>query len=307
MPDRLPPLNALRAFEAAARHMSFADAAGELNVTPAALSQQIKSLEAHLGAPVFLRLNRRVDLTDEGRALMPGVADGFSAIRGAWAAAQRRIAAQHLTVTAGPVFLSSFLAPRMDAFVQAHPEVELRFAASLRMLSFERDGIDLAVRFGPGTDAGYFSEVIFEDWATPMCAPHVAEGIASPADVLRFPLIVQDSGGPLQAYERWDTWCGAVGEPLPAARGPEFSAPDGALSYAAGGGGVVMGRISLAEHMLETGRLVMPVPQTLRRGLRYRIVCPEGFETSRNAVMFREWLRDEIAGLARWETGRIFV
>lgn len=307
MNDRLPPLNALRAFDAAARHMSFAQAAAELNVTPAALSQQIKNLEAHLGAPVFHRLTRQVELTEVGHLLAPGIASGFETLLGTWSAALRRVSSQHLTVTAGPVFLSSFLAPRMDAFVQAHPEVELRFAASLRMLSFERDGIDLAVRFGPGADEGYFSEVIFEDWATPMCAPNLADRINEPADVLAHALIQQDSGGRLREFEAWDSWCNAVGLSVPTRTGPEFSAPDAALSYAAGGGGVVIGRISLAEPHIEAGRLVMPLPHTIRRGLRYRIVCPEGFQSSRNAVLFRDWLREEIAQMNRWEEGRVFV
>ncbi|MEM7440429.1 MAG: LysR substrate-binding domain-containing protein [Pseudomonadota bacterium] len=307
MNDRLPPLNALRAFDAAARHMSFSLAAAELNVTPAALSQQIKNLEAHLEAPVFRRLTRRVELTEVGRLLAPGVAAGFETFLSTWSATLRRVASEHLTVTAGPVFLSSFLAPRMDAFVQAHPEVELRFAASLRMLSFERDGIDLAVRFGPGVDEGYFSEVIFEDWATPMCTPEMAARINSPADILKLPMIQQNSGGRLEAFESWMQWCKAVGLETPKAAGPEFSAPDGALSYAAGGGGVVMGRVSLADPHLAAGRLVLPLAQTIRRGLRYRIVCPLGFEGSRNAVLFRDWLRAEVAQLDRWLPGRDFV
>lgn len=307
MPDRLPPLTALRAFDAAARHLSFSEAAAELNVTPAALSQQIKNLEAHLGAEVFRRLNRKVELTEVGRMLVPGVAAGFQSLQSAWSGALRRVASHHLTVTAGPVFLSFFLAPRMDRFVTAHPEVELRLTASLRALSFERDGIDLAVRFGPGQDEGYFSELLYEDWATPMCTPEVAEKLKTPADIASVTLINADSGGTLAAFEKWDTWCEAVGVDVPARHGPEFSAPDGALSYAIGGGGLVMGRISLAVSFLESGRLVMPFRQSIRRGLRYRIICPHGFETSRTAVMFRDWLKEEIKDLEKWEAGREFV
>ncbi|MEM9850433.1 MAG: LysR substrate-binding domain-containing protein [Pseudomonadota bacterium] len=307
MATRLPPLTALRAFDAAARHLSFSDAAAELSVTPAALSQQIKSLEAHLGAEVFRRLNRRVELTEAGETLAPGIGGGFQALREAWSAALRRVQSNSLTVTAGPVFLANYLAPRMGSFVLAHPEVELRFTASLRTLSFDRDGIDLAVRFGPGSDAGYFSEVIFEDWATPMCAPEAAGGLRHPRDLRDRTVIDQDSGPTLMAFERWDTWCAAVGIPVPPSHGPAFSAPDGALSFAAGGGGVVLGRVSLADPLLTAGRLVMPFAQTIRRGLRYRIVCPKGFETSANARLFRTWIREEIALLSRWETDRIFV
>ena len=132
MNERLPPLTALRAFDAAARHMSFQRAAAELNVTPAALSFQIKSLEEHFGAPLFKRLNRAVELTEAGRALAPGAAEGFEALTAAWRSARRSIEANVLTVTAGPAFTAKWLAPRMYAFAQAHPEIELRFAAGLR-------------------------------------------------------------------------------------------------------------------------------------------------------------------------------
>ncbi len=158
MSDRLPPLTALRAFEAAARHLSFAQAAAELNVTPAALSFQIKSLEDHLGHPVFRRLNRAVELTEAGRALAPGVTDGFAALSAAWRNTQRLSDNKTLTVTAGPAFTSKWLAPRLFEFAQAHPEIELRFSASLRLIDFDRDEVDVAIRFGLGNDEGVFSE-----------------------------------------------------------------------------------------------------------------------------------------------------
>ena len=146
MSDRLPPLTALRAFEAAARHMSFAQAAAELNVTPAALSFQIKSLEEHLGAPVFRRLNRAVELPAEGQALRTGVHEGFDLITTAWRSARRQVQSNVLTVTAGPAFTAKVLAPRLFEFAQAHPDIDLRFSASLRIMDFVRDDIDATVR-----------------------------------------------------------------------------------------------------------------------------------------------------------------
>ncbi|NNL18757.1 MAG: LysR family transcriptional regulator, partial [Boseongicola sp.] len=141
MADRLPPLTALRAFDAAARHMSFSKAADELNVTPAALSFQIKSLEDHLGAPVFRRLNRAIELTEAGRVLAPGARDGFATLTAAWRAVQRLTDTSTITVTAGPAFTAKWLAPRMFEFAQAHPEIELRFTATLRLLDFARDDV----------------------------------------------------------------------------------------------------------------------------------------------------------------------
>ncbi len=303
--DRLPPLNALRAFESAARHLSFANAAAELHVTPAALSQQIKSLEAHLGAPVFLRLNRRVELTDIGRMLAPSVSDGFETLQGAWSSALRRVEKQHLTVTAGPAFMAGWLAPRMGSFVTAHPEVELRFTASLRMLNFERDEIDLAVRFGAGDDDGYFSEDVFVDWVTPMVSPELADQIKTPQDVAKFAMVGQESGGMLHDYERWDVWCDLY-DVKKNADGPVFTTPDSALTYGVNGGGVVLGRISLAQHLIEAGQLVMPLAHSLRRNLRYRLVCPLGVEEESNVRMFREWIKGEMAGLETWSEGRLF-
>jgi LysR family glycine cleavage system transcriptional activator len=302
----MPPLNALRAFEAASRHLSFANAAAELHVTPAALSQQIKSLEAHLGAPVFLRLNRRVELTDIGRMLSPGVADGFEALQGAWSSALRRVEKQHLTVTAGPAFMAGWLAPRMGSFVTAHPEIELRLTASLRMLNFERDEIDLAVRFGSGDDEGYFSEEMFVDWVTPMVAPSLADQLKSPQDVCDLPMIKQESGGRLQDYESWDEWCEVFDLPKNAS-GPVFTTPDAALTYAVNGSGVVLGRLSLAQHLLQAGQLVMPLRESLRRNLRYRLVCPLGVEEESNVKVFRSWIKTEMSALEGWSDGRVFV
>ena len=148
MNDRLPPLTALRAFEAAARHMSFAKAAGELNVTPAALSYQIKALEADLGQPVFRRLNRAVELTEAGRALAPGTSDAFATLSTAWRTTKRLNESGVLTITADPAFTSKWLAPRLYKFAQAHPEIELRFNAGLKIADFNRDEVDVAIRFG---------------------------------------------------------------------------------------------------------------------------------------------------------------
>ena len=164
MVDRLPPLTALRAFEAAARHMSFAKAAGELHVTPAALSFQIKTLEEHLGQPLFRRLNRAVELTEAGRTLQPGAAEGFGALARAWRAVRRLADSSVLTVTAGPAFTAKWLAPRLFDFARAHPGIELRFSASLRIMDFDRDEIDVAIRHGTGPDPGLFSQCIIREW-----------------------------------------------------------------------------------------------------------------------------------------------
>ena len=307
MSDTLPPLTALRAFEAAARHLSFQNAAAELHVTPAALSHQIKSLEDRLGAPVFIRHNRRVELTDLGRILQPGLREGFEAMQAAWSMALRKRNHKQLTVTAGPAFMASFLAPRMSDFVVAHPELEFRMTASLAMLNFQRDGIDLAVRFGGGSDDGYFSEQIFQEWVSPMMTPEMAETLRRPEDLRPDHLIVSNYGQSLAPIEDWGNWLAAVGLPRLKPAGPVFANPEGAISYAANGGGVALARISISEAMVGSGRLVMPFETSLRAELFYRLVCPLGTENDLPVRQFREWMKRQMADLETYSAGRSFV
>jgi LysR family glycine cleavage system transcriptional activator len=306
MNNRLPPLTALRAFEAAARHLSFAKAAAELGVTPAALSFQVRSLEDHLGAPVFTRLNRRVELTQAGQDMLPSLTDGFDQIHSAWQAAQRALGHSGLTVTSGPAFMAGWLAPRMSKFISAHPELDLRLTASLRFLNFQQDGIDLAIRFGGTSDKGYFSERLFQDWATPMMSPEIAAQVKEPKDLLKFQFVEYGDNRGLNAYEKWDQWCEGAGVTRPSGKGPYFSGPESALSYSAHGNGVVLGRISLAEPYLTGGRLVAPLAQSIRRPLYYRLVCIEGTETKPSVMMFREWIKTEISALSEFEKEREF-
>jgi LysR family glycine cleavage system transcriptional activator len=193
MTASLPPLTALRAFDAAARHMSFAKAAAELHVTPAALSFQIKSLEEHLGAPLFKRMNRAVELTDAGRALAVDAKSAFETLTAGWRAAQRALDHQTLTVTAGPAFTAKWLAPRLFEFAQEHPEIELRFSASLRAMDFGRDNIDVAIRFGYGPDPGLYSLPLAEEWVTPVMVPDMAARFPTPQSLHEAVLITDES------------------------------------------------------------------------------------------------------------------
>ncbi len=308
MSDRLPPLTALRAFDAAARHMSFARAAEELNVTPAALSFQIKSLEDHLGTPVFRRLNRAVELTAAGQALAPGAADGFATLQSAWRAAQRSTDTTGLTVTAGPAFTAKWLAPRLFGFAQDHPEIELRFAASLRLMDFDRDNVDVAIRFGiPRDEQGLFSRQIVSEWVTPMMTAEMAAKYPEPADLLTAPLLSSDDIRLLFPEIGWKSWFAAAGLPMPKGEGTRFSQADHALDAAAAGAGVVLGRVILAEKDLREGRLVMPYDLALTTSAAYRFVCPEGVQTRPQVQAFLAWLESQIADLDTYEAGHRFV
>lgn len=294
MPDRLPPLTALRAFDAAARHMSFAKAAEELNVTPAALSFQIKSLEDYLGAQVFRRLNRAVELTDAGRAMAPGMADGFQTLATAWRTAERVLDNETLTVTAGPAFTAKWLAPRLYDFAQAHPEIELRFSASLKLVDLSRDAVDVAIRFGPGTDEGVYSVPLVEEWVCPVMTPEMAARFPTPESLRDATLIFDDSIAFLKPSSDWSTWFRMMGLDYTPKAGPRFSQADHAVDAALAGVGVVLGRRSLVVKDLDDGRLVAPFPNALDTGVRFRFLCNEGAETRPQIAAFRDWILAEI-------------
>jgi LysR family glycine cleavage system transcriptional activator len=294
MPDRLPPLTALRAFDAAARHMSFAKAADELHVTPAALSYQIKSLEAHLGAPLFRRLNRAVELTEAGHTLAPGAQDGFQTLAAAWRAAERLQDNVTLTVTAGPAFTAKWLAPRLYEFAQAHPEIELRFSASLRMMDFARDAVDVAIRFGYGPDPGLYALPLADEWMCPVMTPEMAAQYPTPESLMQASLIWDESVNFLDPPCDWATWFRAMGIDHAPSHGPRFSQADHAVDAALAGVGVTLGRRALVIKDLADGRLVAPFKVALGTTARFRFLCPLGAENRPQVAAFRDWILAEI-------------
>ena len=302
MADRLPPLTALRAFEAAARHMSFSKAAAELFVTPAALSYQIKQLEEHLQTPVFRRMNRAVELTDAGRALQPGVSEAFENLRRAADAVAQLRNDTNLTVTAGPAFTSKWLAPRLFRFANAHPEIELRFIAAIKMMDFQRDGVDVAIRYGSGRDEGLFSEDLAEEWIAPVCTPAIAAEIEANGNLDGQQLLHDESAEHLNKDANWDAWGRAAGQSRDWIHGIHFTNTDHAIDAALEGAGVALGRIALVERYLDQKRLVMPFKTGILLGARYRFVCPKGAETSPHVAALLEWVREEFQSLDDYQT-----
>lgn len=308
MPTNPPPLTALRAFEAAARHMSFAKAADELGVTPAALSFQIKTLEDRLGQDVFHRLNRAIELTDAGRTLLPGIAEAFGVLNTTWRKARRQAEARTLTVTAGPAFTAKWLSTRFFDFSHAHPGIELRFSASLRSLDFGRDDIDVALRFtSKANPDGLYSVTLFREWMTPMMSPTLAERISTPEDLPKEILLHQDDIVLRDPPIGWPEWFCAAGLPVPREGGPRFSQSDHAIDAAAAGAGVVLGRISLSQHALRAGQLVAPFPLALTNAVECRFLCMEGAETRPEIAAFRDWILSEVAEMAPLSENRQFI
>ncbi|WP_425043233.1 transcriptional regulator GcvA [Primorskyibacter sp. S87] len=294
MKQRLPPLTALRAFDAAARHMSFAKAAEELHVTPAALSFQIKSLEEHLGQPLFRRLNRAVDLTEAGRILAPGAAEGFAILHSAWATTRRLQDTRTLTVTAGPALTAKWLAPRLYDFARVHPEIDLRFSATLRIVDLERDDVDVAIRFGYGQDDGLFSVPVRKEWLTPVMTPELARKFPTPESLKKAPLIHDDSIDFLRPACDWPAWFRAVGISFAPTHGPRFSNADHAVDAAVAGVGVALARRPMFIKDMAEGRLVAPFKTAIETKARFRFLCLQGAENRPQIAAFREWFLAEI-------------
>ncbi|WP_416065250.1 transcriptional regulator GcvA [Rhizobium sp. ZK1] len=291
MNDTLPSLSALRAFEAAARHLSMTQAAHELHVTPGAVSLQIRDLEASLGVSLFERRIRQILLTAEGRDYFATLRTAFQLVREATASltARRRGNALALTCTAG--FATHWLLPRLQRFEDMHPDIDVRISASHRMFDFERDGIDLAIRHGLGGYEGLISERLVDDELVPVCIPTIAVALGadpSPDDLAGYQLIHD-------VYRRdWQLWLAAAGATkVDASRGPIFSDGNGAFEAMKSGFGVALMRRSFIEKELAESRLVAPFPLGLTSKLAYHLVYP-GTALERPAVAaFRRWLLSE--------------
>lgn len=306
--ERLPPLTALRAFEAAARHLSFAKAADELYVTPAALSYQIKSLETDLGVPLFRRLNRAVELTEAGRLLAPGVSEGFDALKAAVRNVNKMREGRGLILTAGPAFTSKWLAPRIFRFIERHPDIEVRIVASLKKLDFERDEVDAAIRFTrQDEEPGCYTETLIHELMTPICSPSLAKRLKTPDDLRNASFIHDESLSIMARPPNWGDWLDAAGVTANWRKGPKFSNADHALAAAAEGGGVALGRLSLAANDIKAGRLVAPFDIAIDTGAHFNFVCPSGQETRPEYVALLSWLRDELAGESAPEDGMTIV
>lgn len=297
---RLPPLNALRAFESAARHLSFKRAAEELNVTPAAISHQIKGLEADLGMPLFRRLNRALLLTDEGQLLLPDIRDGFQSFHRAMERLRARSSENVLTVAMAPSFAAKWLVPRLEKFNRAHPELDVRISASMQMVDYDAEGVDIGIRFGKGNYPDFVSELLLQDTAFPVCSPRLLEGehaLNSP-DELRFHVLLHDESWRLnyESFPNWSMWIAAANiEGVDATRGTRFNMTSDVINAAIEGAGVALGRSSMVEGDLEAGRLVKPFDLDVPVEFAFFVVYREANLQQMKVSAFRDWLREEVS------------
>ncbi len=296
MARRLPPLNALRAFEAAARHLSFTRAAGELHVTQAAISHQVKALEEHLGRRLFRRLNRALLLTDDGQAYLPSVSRAFTLLNKATNDLLTKQAPGPLTVSALPSFAARWLVPRLGRFRHIRPDIDLRIDPSGELSDFAGGDVDVGIRYGRGKYPGLRADWLMTEDIFPVCSPALQEGahpLRDPAD-LEHQVLLHDDG-----HGDWRTWLLAAGvDRADPARGPIFTDSSMLIQAAMAGQGVALARGVLAADELAAGRLVRPFTLSLPTEYAYYLVCPEDSAEQPKIAAFREWLLAESKGEA---------
>jgi LysR family glycine cleavage system transcriptional activator len=286
-------MNTLRAFEAAARHLSFTLAAEELHVTQAAVSHQIKALEEALGVRLFRRLNRAIRLTEEGQEFVGEVRKALSHL----ATAVEKLAAPNaggpLTISVLPSFASKWLVPRLGRFRERHPEIDVRISPSIQLTDFQRDDVDMAVRYGRGNYEGLQSEYLMTEDIFPVCGPALLEGpkaLHEPADLRHHTLLHDDSA------VDWAMWLLVAGvQEIDPRQGPFFTDSAHVIQAAAEGQGVALARGALAADDIAAGRLVKPFDIAIPTDYAYYVLSPKATCHHTKIAAFREWLMEEVA------------
>ncbi|MDF2179398.1 transcriptional regulator GcvA [Aliiglaciecola sp. CAU 1673] len=292
MSRRLPPLNSLKAFEAAARHLSFTRAADELFVTQAAVSHQIKSLEEFLGIKLFLRKNRSLLLTEEGQSYYLDIKDIFASLQDATQRLLARGAKGAITVALPPSFAIQWLVPRVNKFSAAHPEIDVRIKAVDFDEGHLTDDVDVAIYYGRGKWPGLQSDKLHTEYLTPMCSPLLFQS-GKPLDSLddlRHHMLLHDSSR--EAWKQWIRHFNVLG--VNVNQGPIFSHSMLVLQAAALGQGIALGHSVLARAEIQSGRLVCPFEEKLITRNAYYLVCHESMSELGKIKAFRDWMLAQV-------------
>ncbi|WP_448955573.1 transcriptional regulator GcvA [Labrys neptuniae] len=293
MARKLPPLNTLPSFEAAARHLSFSRAAEELNVTHGAVSRAIKHLEDQLGILLFERATRSVRLTTVGEPYARAVREALDRVAAATASATARHSNATLNVSTSDGFAGKWLVPRLYRFHRAHGDIDVRVSTTGRLTNFLGDSIDIAIRYGGGDYPGFTSEFLTGEEVFPVCSPRLLEGthpLREPQDLRHYTLI--HDGYPID----WAAWLASAGvEGVDPHGGITFDSATFAVESAVQGEGVVLGRTMLVAADLATGRLVRPFSHALKSFSSFYVVYPPEAIRQRKVRAFRDWLFSELA------------
>ena len=295
----LPPLNAIRAFESAGRHLSFSKAADELNVTAAAISQQVRNLEDIIGVPLFRRLTRAIVLTDAGQTALPMVSEGFDALFAGVEKMRAHESSGILTVSAAPSFAAKWLVRRLPRYQARFPETRIRIDPTLQLANFESENVDIAIRFGEGDYPGMRSDLLIRENTTPICSPQLLEGdhpLMVPDDVRHHMLLHCDWGFRNGVQPDWAMWLKLAGvEDVDPSRGPTFTTEILTLEAALDGQGIALANRNIVANEIAAGRLVVPFELSLMTRFGFYVVCPEATADFPKNASFREWLLQESA------------
>jgi LysR family glycine cleavage system transcriptional activator len=292
MPRQLPPLNAVRAFEAAARHLSFARAAEELHVTPAAISQQVKLLEANLGTALFVR-GKKLALSDAAQSVLPLISEALDQIERAMLKTRPNTQNNTLVISAPPAFASRWLVPRLEDFQTKHPGIELRLHATKRPVNFQLEDVDVAIRFGAGNYTGLNTERLMPEALIPVAAPALAATINTPDDLALCNLLEDDWHIENGLFPDWITWLATLGVNATPSRIRHFGDANLVIQAAVSGLGVALCWHSPVADDLKAGRLVHLLNQSIPSTLGYDLVIPQNKLALEKVVIFRNWLREQ--------------
>jgi LysR family glycine cleavage system transcriptional activator len=303
MARRLTHLNGVRAFEAVARHMSFAKAAEELGVTPAAVSQQVKTLEDYLGVKLFRRAQRAIFLTETAQAILPEVREGFDLVAAGLSRARAQRGGRPLVVSVTPSVAAKWLMPRLERFLARHPDVDIRLDTTTRIVDLAREDVDVALRYGDGRYPGLEVVPLMSEQVFPVCSPALLEGrhpLRAVEDLPRHTLIHDASMPKGSAFPSWAGWLEAAGVPgVDASRGLQVNASMLAIQAALDGQGVALGRSVLVADDLAAGRLVRPFALALPLRFGYYVVHRTDLPRQSRVLLFRRWLLEEAGEAGR--------
>lgn len=300
MARRLPPLNALRAFEAAARLGSFSAAAQELRVTDSAVSQQVRTLERYLGTRLFKRLPRGLLLTELGTTYLPVLTGGFDRLAEATLRLRSTGVGGLLTVATLPAFASGWLLPRLARFRDRYPRLDVLLKTSRALADFRREDVDLAIRFGTGSSSETKSILLLNEEVFPVASPSLVPASSIPlpvAELRKWPLLHDIDAHPDQPWLNWQKWFERAGvETSSALRGLQFTDSIVLNAAAVAGLGVALGRGPNIEELLARGRLVRLTQESWSSAWAYRLVAPAANFSRPNVRAFVEWIQEEARG-----------
>ncbi|WP_280151886.1 transcriptional regulator GcvA [Piscinibacter sp. XHJ-5] len=300
MARQIPPLNPLRTFEVAARHLSFTRAAEELFVTAAAVSHQIKTLEESLGVLLFVRQPKSMVLTEAGKAYLPAIQQAFRQMAEATHQLHVRGKPAVLKVNMPPTFAVKWLVPRMAHFMKEHPEIDLKVSTSAKLVDFARDDVDVAIRYGRGIYPGLHSQLCLPVEVFPVCSPALLDGehpLRTPDDLRYHTLLHDDSSYADVSNPDWAMWLRHAGvNSVDATRGPSFWPSHLVINAAIDGLGVALAKKNWVVADLAAGRLVRPFDISLPVEFSYFLIYPESRVGDPLITTFARWVRDEVAG-----------